>query len=237
MGALGRGTVHPLTAAPERVVLLGAHCDDIAIGAGATLLRLCRARPGLVVDALVLSGGGTPREAEERAALAAFCPGARLGVRVGDLPDGRMPGDWAAAKALVGEFRRSLGTPEPELVLAPHAADAHQDHRLLAELVWQEFRDHLVLGYEILKFEGDLPTAQSYVPADAATVADKVALLRQHYPSQHGRAWFDAEAFTGLMRIRGVQCQQAYAEGFVTPKLTLAVADRATTETTTGGSR
>lgn len=216
--------MHPLTCTPQRVVLLGAHCDDIAIGAGATLLQLCRARPGLRVDALVLTGGGTPREAEERSALAGFCPGADLSVRIGDLPDGRLPAYWADAKAALASFKRELGEPEPGLVLAPHAADAHQDHRLLAELVWQEFRNHLVLGYEILKYEGDLPTVQTYWPVDAATAQAKVALLHEHYPSQLDRTWFDPETFTGLMRVRGVQAQTRYAEGFVTPKVVLTAA-------------
>lgn len=212
----------PLSLAADRVVLLGAHCDDLPIGAGGTLLELCRRRPGLRVDALILTGAGTPREAEERAALAAFCPGAELSVEIHGFPDGRLPGQWAEVKAAVSQFRRALGEPEPGLVLAPHAADAHQDHRLLGEFVWQEFRNHLVLGYEILKFEGDLPTVQTYWPLAPDTVAEKIELLHTHYPSQRERTWFDDEAFRGLLRVRGVQCQQAYAEGFVTPKLVLA---------------
>ena len=121
--------------APTRVAVLGAHCDDVAIGAGATLLALARATPGLRVDALVLSGGGTGREAEERAALAAFCPGAELTVTVLDLPDGRLPTHWERAKEAVRAFRSGLtGDLEPELVLAPAAHDAHQDHRTLAEI-------------------------------------------------------------------------------------------------------
>lgn len=200
----------------RRVALLGAHCDDIAIGAGATLLRLCRANPGIEVHALVLSGAGSPREAEECSALAAFCPGADLHLQVADLPDGRMPGEWAAAKAAVAAFR---GRCEPDLVFAPQPADAHQDHRLLAELVWQEFRDHTVLGYEIVKYEGDLPEVQLHLPVDAELAATKTALLRRHYPSQAGRDWFDEEAFLAQLRLRGVQCRQRYAEAFVTPKL------------------
>ena len=210
--------MHRLTLAPERIALLGAHCDDIAIGAGATLLDLCRRHPGVRITALILSGGGTQREAEERSALAAFCPGADLAVEVHDFEDGRMPGQWAAVKAAVAAFRRAV---EPELVLAPHAGDAHQDHRLLAELTWQEFRAHLILGYEILKYEGDLPTVQAYWPVTAAVVEQKIELLHEHYPSQRQRTWFDPEAFRGLLRVRGVQCQAPYAEGFVTPKLTL----------------
>lgn len=214
--------MHQLTLAPRSVALLGAHCDDIAIGAGGLLLDLCRRQPGVRIDALVLSGAGTEREAEERAALAAYCPGANLTVHVHDFPDGRMPGRWAEVKAAVAAFRRTV---EPDLVLAPHAGDAHQDHRLLAELAWQEFRAHLILGYEILKYEGDLPTVQTYWPLDRALADEKIALLYEHYPSQHSRTWFDDEAFRGMLRVRGVQCQRPYAEGFVTPKLTLRAGD------------
>src|SRR5687768_4071515 len=137
----------------DRMLLLGAHCDDIAIGAGGALLELCRSHPGVAVSALVLTGGGSLREEEERDALTAFCPGARLDVTVLDLPDGRVPGRWERAKQAL-EDARAAG--EPDLVLAPSVHDAHQDHRTLAELVPTVFRDHLVLGYEILKWDGDL---------------------------------------------------------------------------------
>ncbi|MGH3451728.1 MAG: PIG-L deacetylase family protein, partial [Haloechinothrix sp.] len=127
------------------VAALGAHCDDIAIGAGGTLLTVCSARPGVRVDALVLSGGGSEREDEERAALAAFCPDADLRLTVLKLPDGRLPAHWDEAKSALEELR---GRTDPDLLLAPRTDDAHQDHRGLATLVPTAFRDHLVLGYE-----------------------------------------------------------------------------------------
>ena len=114
----------------DRVVALGAHCDDIAIGAGGTLYAMCAARPGVRVDALVLSGGGTEREDEERAALAAFCPGADLDVTVHKLPDGRLPAHWDEAKNALEELR---GRSDPDVLFAPRVEDAHQDHRGLAQ--------------------------------------------------------------------------------------------------------
>jgi LmbE family N-acetylglucosaminyl deacetylase len=200
----------------ERVALLGAHCDDLAIGVGGTLLTLCQSRPGLQVDALVLTGGGTPREAEEHAALQAFCPGAELKLTVLELPDGRMPANWEAAKTAVEQFRART---EPDLVLAPHAGDAHQDHRTLAELVPTAFRDHLVLGYEIVKWDGDLGAPTVYQPLPGQVAEAKVEKLLRHYPSQAGRDWFDRETFLGLARIRGVQCRARYAEAFYLNKL------------------
>ncbi|GHF81151.1 PIG-L deacetylase family protein [Streptomyces filamentosus] len=202
----------------ERVVAVGAHCDDIAIGAGGTLLTLCHKRPGIRVDALVLSGGGSEREDEERAALAAFCPGADLRLTVLKLPDGRLPAHWEEAKAAVEELR--AGT-EPDLVLAPRTDDAHQDHRGLARLVPTAFRDHLVLGYEIVKWDGDLGRPSAYQPLAPETAEEKVRLLQEHYPSQRHRPWYDREVFLGLARIRGIECQARYAEAFAVTKLTL----------------
>ncbi|MEU2562345.1 PIG-L family deacetylase [Streptomyces longispororuber] len=202
----------------DRLVALGAHCDDIAIGAGGTLLALCRARPGLRVEALVLSGGGGEREREERAALAAFCPGADLRLTVLKLPDGRLPAHWDEAKSAVEELRERA---DPDLVLAPRADDAHQDHRGLAQLVTTAFRDHLVLGYEIVKWDGDLGRMTAYQPLAPETAEEKVRLLQEHYPSQRHRPWYDREAFLGLARIRGIECHARYAEAFAVTKLTL----------------
>ncbi|MEU5951711.1 PIG-L deacetylase family protein [Streptomyces sp. NPDC047525] len=202
----------------DRVVAVGAHCDDIAIGAGGTLLAMCLARPGLRIEALVLSGGGTEREQEERAALAAFCPGAELRLTVLKLPDGRMPVHWDEAKAAIEELR---GRSDPDLVLAPRTDDAHQDHRGLAQLVPTAFRDHLVLGYEIVKWDGDLGRMAAYQPLSPEIAEQKVRLLEEHYPSQHRRAWYDREAFLGLARIRGIECNARYAEAFAVTKLTL----------------
>ncbi|MBU3866804.1 PIG-L family deacetylase [Streptomyces sp. 4503] len=202
----------------DRIVAVGAHCDDIAIGAGGTLLTLCGARPGIRIDALVLSGGGTDREQEERAALAAFCPGADLRLTVLGLPDGRMPAHWEEAKAAVEELRART---EPELVLAPRTDDAHQDHRGLAQLMTTAFRDHLVLGYEIVKWDGDIGRPAAYQPLSPKIAEQKVRLLQEHYPSQRHRPWYDREAFLGLARIRGIECHARYAEAFAVTKLTL----------------
>ena len=204
------------------VVVLGAHCDDIAIGAGATLLELCRARPGLQVHALVCCGGGTPREAEERAALTAFTPDAKLEVEILDIPDGRLPTRWGQAKEALEALR---GRSDPDLLLAPHPHDHHQDHRGLAQMVPTAFRDHLVLGYEILKVDPDLSQPSVLIPVSEDAVREKVRLLAEHYPSQRGRQWFDDEAFLGLARIRGVQCHQRYAEGFHAGKLTITLGE------------
>lgn len=204
----------------DRMLLLGAHCDDIAIGAGGALLELCRAHPGVNVTALVLTGAGSLREEEERAALAAFCPGARLEIIVLDLPDGRVPLHWERAKMTLEDLR-SRG--EPDLVIGPSPHDAHQDHRTLATMIPTAYRDHLTLGYEILKWEGDLAQPSLYLPMSEPVLTEKVAKLVEHYGSQRDRAWFDEETFRGLARVRGVQCHARYAEAFHVAKLTMSV--------------
>lgn len=200
------------------IAIVGAHCDDIALGMGATLLTLAGAEPRLRVRALVLCGAGSDREAEEHEALRAFCPGADIEVFVGDIPDGRAPAHWERIKLLLGEFRR---TCSPRVVFGPQRGDAHQDHRLLAELLPTEFRDHLVLGYEILKWEADAPAANVFHPVATDTAMEKVRLLRKYYPSQAIHDWFDEEVFLGLSRLRGVQCRSRHAEAFVMEKATL----------------
>ncbi|WP_026343767.1 PIG-L deacetylase family protein [Nocardia sp. BMG111209] len=202
----------------REVALLAAHCDDLAIGAGGTLLTLAESVAGLRVRALVLCGGDTPRAAEERAALADFCPGADLELTVLSLPDGRTPAHWEAAKTAVAGLRAG---GDPDLVLAPQPGDAHQDHRLLARLTPTEFRDHLVLGYEIVKWETDTPRPTMFCPLSSPIAARKAELLMKHYPSQHDRDWFDERTFLALARLRGVQCRSEYAEAFVIDKATV----------------
>jgi LmbE family N-acetylglucosaminyl deacetylase len=185
---------------------------------GGTLLTLARAYRGLRVHALVLSGGGTEREAEERAALSEFCPDAAVTATVLDVPDGRAPQHWDRIKDALSAFRNSC---EPDVVFATQRRDAHQDHRTLAELVPTEFRDHLTLGYEILKWETDTPAPNVFSPLDVATAEEKVKLLHAHYPSQVGRDWFDDLSFLGLSRLRGVQCRSPHAEAFVADKVSM----------------
>lgn len=202
------------------IAIVGAHCDDLAIGAGATLLRLATANPGLRVHALVATGEGTERAAEERAALADLLPGAEVDLRLLDLPDGRLPDHRREVKDQLQAF--AAAAPDADLVLAPHRFDAHQDHRLLGEMVPTAFRSQLHLGYEILKWESDLPATNLYQPVDDTAAARKIAVITDRYASQRHHDWFDDEAFLALMRIRGAQCHRRYAEAFVVEKILLA---------------
>ncbi|MUM16695.1 PIG-L family deacetylase [Mycobacterium sp. CBMA271] len=206
------------TGAVDEIAVLAAHCDDIAIGMGGTLLTMANRRPGLRVRALVLTGGGSVRETEERSALEAFCPGAEVVLDVLDFPDGRAPAHWNEIKDALAAFRREAAA---SVVFSPQREDAHQDHRLLATLAPTEFRDHLILGYEIVKWETDTPTPTVFQPLDDDVVRDKADLLYMHYPSQREHDWFDEETFRALARVRGVQCRHRYAEAFVLEKATI----------------
>jgi LmbE family N-acetylglucosaminyl deacetylase len=204
----------------REVALLAAHCDDLAIGMGGTLLTLRKLRPDVRIRALVLGGAGTPREAEEREALAALAGDVDLTIL--DVPDGRAPAHWNRIKDAMGEFARG---GDADVVFAPHRGDAHQDHHLVAELAPTEFRDHLMLGYEILKWETDTPRPTVLHPLDPAMAAEKLRILMSSYPSQQDKDWYDESAFSALMRLRGVQCHHEHAEAFVVEKAVLTLAD------------
>jgi LmbE family N-acetylglucosaminyl deacetylase len=193
------------------VVVIGARCDDIATGVGATLIEIARDTTDLVVHALVLTGGGTEREVEEKNAFAALCPATDVRLTVADLPGGQLSRHRGRVEKLLAEFRQDC---EPDIVFGPHCGDQDQDRQLLAELIPTEFRDHPVLGYEILAWESDLPNPSLYLPIPIATAREKTRLLAQCYPSRSGRGSSDDEALLGLMRVRGVQCRARYAEAF-----------------------
>jgi LmbE family N-acetylglucosaminyl deacetylase len=197
---------------PLSVLAIGAHPDDIEIGAGGTLLTLAGRHPGLAVRYVLLTG--TPaRQAEARAAAAAFTPGADLACRLHDLPEGRLPAAWEQAKDILEAEARSGA---PDLILAPGPADAHQDHATIGAIVPTVFRDALYLAYEIPKWDGDLGRGRPsvYVPLSAQTARRKVELLHKSFPSQRQRDWWDDEVFLGLARLRGVECRAPYAEAF-----------------------
>jgi len=200
--------LEPSAGRPLSLLAVGAHPDDIEIGAGGLLLQLA-ARP--LQARYVLLTGTEERQAEARAAAAAFLPGADLTVELSQLPEGRLPAAWAQAKEVLEQVARSC---TPDVILAPSVSDAHQDHRTIAEIMPTVFRDQLCLSYEIPKWDGDLGRPSLYVPLSPETARRKVELLHKCYPSQHGRDWWDDEVFLGLARLRGMECRAPYAEAF-----------------------
>lgn len=205
-----------------RVLCLGAHSDDVEIGAGGTLLRLA-SRPGdLDVRWIVFSGDGE-REREARESAGRLLEeAASLDVDVLGFRDGFFPGQWPEIKEAFEELK---GEPEPDLVFTHRREDRHQDHRTVSELTWNTFRDHLILEYEIPKYEGDLGTPNTYVPLSAETSRRKADHLVEAFPSQRRKSWFDEETFLGLSRLRGVECgaEEGHAEAFHGSKMRLEV--------------
>lgn len=202
------------------VLCLGAHCDDIEIGCAGTLMTLSERHPLLKMHWVVFTAEGQ-REAETRAAaqLLARRPD-QITVDVHALPPSWLPTRWSEAKEIMEGVRRRW---QPHLVFTHRLEDRHQDHRTIAELTWNSFRDHLVLEYEISKYEGDLGQPNLYVPLSRRVAEAKVNMLMQCFPSQHGHDWFDADTFNGLMRLRGLECRapERYAEAFHARKLIL----------------
>jgi LmbE family N-acetylglucosaminyl deacetylase len=204
-----------------RVLCLGAHSDDVEIGAGGTLLGWIASGVRLEVTWCVLSAPG-PRAGEARRSAATMLAGASdLDVAVGSFEDGMFPADYRSIKAFLADVR--AGSPDPDVVLTHRRDDAHQDHRTVADLTANLWRDHLVLRYEIPKWDGDLGRPQAYVPMTAATLERKIDILHDHFASQRSKDWFDPETFRGLARLRGLECRapERYAEAFFVEKLVL----------------
>jgi LmbE family N-acetylglucosaminyl deacetylase len=202
---------------PERVLLLGAHADDIEIGCGATILRLVDEYPNVELRWVVMCAAG-PRHDEALASACAFSGPAHHETVLGGFRDGFLPYEGSAPKELV-EGQKAFA---PDVVVVPYRGDLHQDHRLLSELAWNTFRDHLVLEYEIPKYDGDLGSPNVFVPLDGALARRKATMLIEHFPSQHGRRWFTEDLFLSMLRVRGMECQSEYAEAFYGRKVVLA---------------
>jgi LmbE family N-acetylglucosaminyl deacetylase len=208
---------------PRRVLAIGCHADDIEIGCGGTLLTLIRANPATEVDWIVLAASGDRRAEAEASAQAFLAGAARARVEVHEFRDGFLPYVGGEVKDV---FERLKTRIDPHLVMTHAGYDFHQDHRLVCELTWNTFRDHLILEYEIPKVDGDLGRPNMFVPLMPDIVEQKLDLLDRHFPSQAGKHWFDRETFLGLMRLRGMEAVSStrYAEAFTVRKSVLIAA-------------
>jgi LmbE family N-acetylglucosaminyl deacetylase len=202
----------------KRILAIGCHADDVEIGCGGAMLAFARSLPDAHVT-WVLLAASAERAAEARASAQEFLAGfERSDVQVHGFRDGFLPYVGAEVK----EVFEGLKTIEPDLVFTHARYDLHQDHRLACELTWNTFRDHLVLEYEVPKYDGDLGTPNVFVPLSDELVDEKLRLLSAHHRSQHGKHWFDDDLFRGLMRIRGMESGTRHAEAFTCRKLVLA---------------
>ena len=204
----------------RHVLCLGAHSDDIEIGCGATMLRLLSERPHITVTWVVLGARGE-RATEAKASARAFLrKAARADIETQAFRDGYFPHEGAAIKDYFEDLKARV---KPDLIFTHCAGDLHQDHRVTQELTRNTWRNHLILEYEIPKYDGDLGRPNAFVPVTAAHARRKTALLLKHFGTQRHRHWFDEETFMGLMRLRGLEAASPtrYAEAFHAPKVQL----------------
>jgi LmbE family N-acetylglucosaminyl deacetylase len=214
---VNRVAILPSRAGPTRVLALGAHADDIEIGCGGTLLRLVAEHTPLDVLWVVFCAPGDRAQEARRSAQAFLqgAPAARVVVR--DYRDGFLPYSGSAVKDEFEALKREFS---PDVIFTHYRHDRHQDHRLVSELTWNTWRDHLVLEYEIPKYDGDFGSPNFFAVLAPASVERKIALLLEHFPSQAGKAWFTADLFRSVARIRGMEAAAAegLAEGFYVRK-------------------
>lgn len=212
-----------LTASPRTILCLGAHSDDIEIGCGGTLRALIEATPTVQVHWVVFSGDER-RAAEARAGAGRILDGVREPrVVLHAFRDGYFPWEAPRIKECFEAIAREV---DPDLVFTHYRDDRHQDHRTLSDLTWNTFRHHLVLEYEIPKYDGDLGRPNVYVPLTVAQRRAKVDTLMECFASQRDHAWFTEDTFNGLMRLRGMECAAAngHAEAFHGRKMSLGFA-------------
>jgi LmbE family N-acetylglucosaminyl deacetylase len=208
----------------RRVLCLGAHSDDIEIGCGGTILNLVKTNPATEFCWVVFSGDSV-RRTEAQSGAKAFLRGARVKhVRVERFRESYFPSQWSAIKDRFESIRNRF---EPDLVLTHCRDDRHQDHRVLSDLAWNTFRDHLILEYEIPKYDGDMGRPNVFVHLDAEASKKKVSYLMEAFQSQRSKRWFQEDTFFSLMRLRGMECNapSGHAEAFYCRKVLLATAN------------
>ena len=207
--------------APRHVLCLGAHCDDLEIGCGGTVLKLSEGpNPPVFTWVVFTSDAGREAEALKSAeSLLRRASGARIIIQ--KFRDGFLPYEGSVVKESFEELKSEVS---PDLILTHYRDDLHQDHRLISELTRNTFRDHLILEYEIPKYDGDLGTPNVFVPLDESLVLRKVEAIMRGFPSQAGKRWFDEETFRAVLRLRGMECNASdrYAEAFYCRKLVVA---------------
>ncbi|HEX3628127.1 MAG TPA: PIG-L deacetylase family protein [Verrucomicrobiae bacterium] len=204
----------------KTVLCLGAHSDDIEIGCGATILSLTRKNPEIAVWWVVFTADGL-RQAEAKKSARTFLQNAgKAQVIVKQFRNGYFPFEAAGIKEFF-EFLKSR--INPDLVFTHFRNDRHQDHRLVSDLTWNTFRNHLILEYEIPKYDGDLGTPNLFAPVDKQLAQEKADNLCRFFSTQNNKHWFDQETFLSLMRLRGMECCSKYAEAFYVRKMVCGI--------------
>jgi LmbE family N-acetylglucosaminyl deacetylase len=204
-----------------KVLCLGAHSDDIEIGCGGTVMKLIKGHKRVAFDWVVLSADEKRRKEAEGSAAAFLAGAADKTVVVGEFKDGFFPYAGGEIKEYFEVLKREVN---PDMIFTHNRTDLHQDHRLVSELTWNTFRDHLILEYEIPKYDGDLGAPNVFVPLDKAVCGTKIRVILKYFKSQSGNRWFTKETLRAIMRLRGIESNapDGYAEAFYVRKLILS---------------
>lgn len=208
------------TTFPLQILCLGAHPDDIEIGCGGTILRLLQQYPNCVFHWVVFSALGVRADEAKRAAALFSGTSTIEGPILKSFRDGFLPFVGAEVKDVFEQLKQKVS---PDLIFTHSRKDAHQDHRLIAELTWNTYRDNFILEYEIPKYDGDMGRPSVFVPLTTELYEKKVRIIMDTFRSQHSKRWFQSETFLSLMRLRGLECNSpsGYAEAFFCRKMIL----------------
>jgi len=207
---------------PISILALGAHCDDIEIGCGGTLLSITDSNPNVTIAWVVFSSNAK-RKKEATIGCKLFTKNAKkLDLNIFDFKDGYLPYHGERVKESFEALKTSVS---PDLIFTHYRHDLHQDHRLISELTWNTFRDHLILEYEIPKWDGDIGNPNFFIPLNRSTGTQKIQYLQQAYRSQQDKSWFSDDLFWSIMRLRGMESNSSsgIAEAFYSRKTTLKI--------------
>ncbi|HVD05650.1 MAG TPA: PIG-L deacetylase family protein [Gemmatimonadaceae bacterium] len=205
---------------PYRVLAVGCHADDIEIGCGGTILHLIESLPSVEVWWVVLRARDARAEEVHRSAEAFLDGAAGRRIIVSEFRDGFFPYDGGAIKDFFEDLKPQIS---PDLIFTHNRKDLHQDHRVASELTWNTFRNHLILEYEVPKYDGDFGTPNVFFHLTEAIAKRKVENLLEFFQTQRDRRWFTDDLFLSALRIRGMESNSPtrYAEGFYGRKVVL----------------
>jgi LmbE family N-acetylglucosaminyl deacetylase len=177
------------------------------------MLKLLEVIPGAEVHWVVLGAAGQRASEALKSANLFLANAGRKEIVVKGFKDGFFPYAGRDIKQFFEDLKRECS---PDLILTHYRDDLHQDHRVVSELTWNTFRDHLILEYEIVKYDGDLGTPNFFVQLSGPMCRTKVQYLMECFGTQRDKSWFTEDTFFAMLRIRGVECRasEGYAEAF-----------------------
>ena len=205
-------------AVPLNILCLGAHCDDIEIGAGCTLLKLIQNYKIGKVSWVVFTSNEIRKDEAVKSAEQFLNGISNTNITIKSYRDGFLPFQSEEVKEYFEELKKGI---KPDIIFTHYRDDRHQDHRLISDLTWNTWRNHLILEYEIPKYDGDLGNPNFYVSIDNNVVAKRNRILMESFVSQRSKHWFDEDTFTALPRLRGMESASQFAEAFYARKVVI----------------